>query len=82
MRSSIALNYFNGDNTVTIAWAGTARAYHIRGKQILYKTEDHLVTLRERGENTVIPKGYFGLRPLFGPVLPLLTKRKLVTISY
>ncbi len=65
MRSSVALIYFGDNNQVTIAWAGTARGYHIREKKILYKTEDHLVTLRERGENTVIPRAISGLDPVW-----------------
>mgnify|MGYP006253182243 FL=1 len=65
MLSSVALVYFSSNNTVTLAWAGIARAYHIRGKQILYKTEDHFVTLREGGKNTTVPRAVSGIDPVW-----------------
>ncbi|MGB1206458.1 MAG: hypothetical protein ACPG5B_12470 [Chitinophagales bacterium] len=65
MLSSIALVYFSANNTVTLAWAGIARAYHIRGKQILYKTEDHFITLREGGKNTTVPRAISGIDPVW-----------------
>lgn len=42
MRSSMALLYFNEDNTITLAWVGNCRIYHVNGTQLLYRTDDHM----------------------------------------
>ena len=41
---TIALTFFNEDGTVTVAWIGNCRVYHIRSGTILYRTEDHKIS--------------------------------------
>ncbi|HRI26606.1 MAG TPA: PP2C family protein-serine/threonine phosphatase [Chitinophagales bacterium] len=67
--SSIMLLYINPDDTISIAWVGNIRAYHVRDKQIVYETEDHLTVLRENGRNiSVEPRIISGTEPVWASV--------------
>lgn len=41
---SVALLYFNEDGSVSAAWVGNCRIYQIRNGEIVYHTEDHIVS--------------------------------------
>ncbi len=56
MKSTMGLLHFNEDNTVTAAWVGDCRLYHIRKNQILYKTEDHVSSTWQNGKYVLLPK--------------------------
>ncbi|OWY25172.1 tetratricopeptide repeat protein [Sphingobacteriales bacterium UPWRP_1] len=66
MGSSLMLLYVNDDGSISIAWVGNIRAYHVRDKQIIYETEDHLTILRENGRNiSVEPRVISGSEPVW-----------------
>lgn len=65
MRSTVALLYFNEDDTVTIAWVGNTRIYHVRGNQILTKTQDHTVNAYQNGKKVVVPRAISGIEPAY-----------------
>ncbi len=67
--SSILLIYINSDDTISIGWVGNIRAYHVRDKQIIYETEDHLTVLRENGRNIAVePRVILGVEPAWASV--------------
>lgn len=41
---SVALAHFNDDGSVSVAWVGNCRVYHLRDGEIVYRTEDHIVS--------------------------------------
>jgi protein phosphatase len=41
---SVALLHFNEDGSVSAAWVGNCRIYQIRNGEIVYRTEDHIVS--------------------------------------
>jgi len=65
IRSTVALLYFNENDTVTIAWVGNSRIYHVRGNQILSKTQDHTVNAHRNGEKIVVPRAISGIEPAY-----------------
>lgn len=56
MESTLALAYFNDNGSVTIGWVGNCRVYHIRGGQILYRTEDHFSNIWQNGRSLMLPR--------------------------
>ncbi len=42
MASTFAMLHFNANGSLTIAWIGDIRVFHIRNGQLLYKTDAHL----------------------------------------
>lgn len=50
IQSTIALLHINDNDTISIAWLGDCRVYHIRNGQLLYKTEDHIASVWEGGQ--------------------------------
>lgn len=69
MGCSLMLLYVNNDDSISIAWVGNIRAYHVRDKQIMYETEDHLTVLRENGRNiSVEPRVISGSEPVWASV--------------
>ncbi len=65
IRSTVALLYFNDNDTITIAWVGNSRIYHVRGNQILSKTQDHTVNAYRNGEKIVVPRAISGIEPAY-----------------
>ncbi len=65
MRSTVALMYFNEDDSITIAWVGNSRIYHVRGNQILTKTQDHTVNAYQNGTKVVVPRAISGIEPAY-----------------
>ncbi len=65
MRSTIALLYFNENDTITIAWIGNSRIYHVRKNQILSKTQDHTVNAYRNNKKIVLPKAVSGFEPAY-----------------
>ncbi|MGB1241705.1 MAG: hypothetical protein ACPG49_04235 [Chitinophagales bacterium] len=65
IRSTVALLYFNDNDTVTIAWVGNSRIYHVRENQILSKTQDHTVNAYRNGEKIVVPRAISGIEPAY-----------------
>ncbi|MFK7906761.1 MAG: hypothetical protein AB8B69_16635, partial [Chitinophagales bacterium] len=65
IRSTVALLYFNDNDTVTIAWVGNSRIYHVRDNQILSKTQDHTVNAHRNGEKIVVPRAISGIEPAY-----------------
>lgn len=68
MSSTIAMLHINEDDSITIAWVGNSRIYHIRGNKMLYRTEDHLTNIRQHGESKVIPRAISGNEPVWASV--------------
>lgn len=65
IRSTVALLYFNENDTLTIAWVGNSRIYHVRGNQILTKTQDHTVNAHRNGKTVVVPRAISGFEPAY-----------------
>ncbi|MEZ4883918.1 MAG: tetratricopeptide repeat protein [Chitinophagales bacterium] len=65
MRSTLALLYFNENDTLTIAWVGNSRIYHVRGNQIITKTQDHTVNAYKNGKTVVVPRAISGIEPAY-----------------
>lgn len=63
--TSIAMLYLNEDNTITVAWVGNTRVYHLRGQKILFKTEDHLENTWNQGKRVVVPRTISGTKPVW-----------------
>jgi serine/threonine protein phosphatase PrpC len=66
--STIALAYFNENGSVTLAWVGNCRIYHIRAGQVLYRTEDHLTNIWQNGRSLSIPRAISGNEPVWASV--------------
>lgn len=66
--STIVLAYFNENGSVTLAWVGNCRAYHIRAGQVLYRTEDHLTNIWQNGKSMSIPRAISGNEPVWASV--------------
>jgi len=69
MGCSMLLMYINADDSISVAWVGNIRAYHVREKQIIFETEDHLTVLRENGRNIAVePRIISGIEPAWASV--------------
>ncbi|MCC7222747.1 MAG: hypothetical protein IT273_03415 [Chitinophagales bacterium] len=66
--STIALTHFNENGSITLAWVGNCRAYHIRAGQILYRTEDHVTNVWQNGRSISIPRAISGNEPVWASV--------------
>ena len=69
MGATFSLLYLNDDGTATLAWAGNCRAYHIRGGQLLHRTDDHLVNTFKDGKTITLPRRVTGRKLPLGPAL-------------
>ena len=64
----LALSHFNSDGSITLAWVGNCRAYHIRQGRILYQTEDHVANMMMQDKVITVPRGINGTEPAWASV--------------
>ncbi|OWY25502.1 hypothetical protein C7N43_20060 [Sphingobacteriales bacterium UPWRP_1] len=64
----VALSHFNADGSITLAWVGNCRAYHIRQGRILYQTEDHVANMMMQDRVMTVPRGINGTEPAWASV--------------
>lgn len=64
----LALAHINNDGSITLAWVGNCRIYHIRNGKIIYQTEDHIINLMQDGDITTQPRAVNGNEPAWASV--------------
>ncbi len=63
---TVALIYFNDDDTVSVAWVGDSRVYVVRNNQLLYRTDDHMTNVwDDAGKRKVVPRTISGSDPVW-----------------